>query len=148
MAKSKPRKPRPSGGGRPKMPPGMGGAGGAGGGMGGLDMNAMLSQVQQMQADMAATQESLGDEVVEVTAGGGMIKVKATGHQEIVSIELEADIVDPDDIEMLQDMIVAGVNEALRAAKDLAEEKMKGVTGGLDLGGLDLGGMGLGGMLG
>lgn len=109
------------------------------------DMNAMLAQVQQMQSDLQATQEALADETVVATAGGGMVTVMANCHQEVTSIEIDPEAVDPDDVEMLQDLIVAGVNEALRMAKERADEKMGAVTGGLDLGGLGAG-LGLGSM--
>lgn len=100
------------------------------------NMQKMLQQVQKMQADLAATQASLADETVETTAGGGMITVVATGAQEIRSVTIDAAAVDPDDVEMLQDVVVAGVNEALRASRELAESKLAAVTGGLDMGSL------------
>lgn len=113
------------------------------------DMNEMLAQVQQMQADMQATQEALGEETVKATVGGGMVEVVATCNQEIVSVAIDPEAVDPEDVEMLQDLIVAGVNEALRLAKQTAEERMGSVTGGLDLGGLGSGlGLDLGGLMG
>ena len=97
-----------------------------------------------MQAQMAVTQESLADEKVEATAGGGMVRVEVNGAKELVSIEIDPEVVDPDDVEMLQDLVVAAVNEGMRRAEQLAAEKMGSVTGGLDLGKLDLGGLGLG----
>ncbi|MCC7078065.1 MAG: YbaB/EbfC family nucleoid-associated protein [Acidimicrobiia bacterium] len=113
------------------------------------DMGDMLAQVQQMQADMQATQEALGDETVEATVGGGIVKVVVTCNQEVVAVEIDPDAVDPDDVDMLQDLIVAGVNEALRLAKQTAEERMGSITGGLDLGGLGAGlGLDLGGLMG
>lgn len=99
-------------------------------------MQKMLQQVQKMQEDLAATQASLADETVEVTAGGGMITVAATGAQEIRSVTIDAAAVDPDDVEMLQDIVVAGVNEALRVSRELAESKLAAATGGLDMGSL------------
>ncbi len=99
-------------------------------------MQKMLQQVQKMQEDLAATQASLADETVEITAGGGTITVVATGAQEIRSVSIDAAAVDPDDVEMLQDIVVAGVNEALRASRELAESKLATVTGGLDMGSL------------
>jgi DNA-binding YbaB/EbfC family protein len=96
----------------------------------------LASQIQAMQQQMADTQESLGDETVEVSAGGGAVKVVMTGHQKMVSIELEADIVDPEDIDMLQDLIVSAVNQAVEASQELAAEKMESVTGGLNIPGL------------
>jgi DNA-binding YbaB/EbfC family protein len=108
-------------------------------GPGGMDMGAMMKQVQQMQADMAKAQDELKDEVVDASAGGGMVKVKMTGDLELASIEIDPDAVDPEDVEMLQDMVLAAVNEVLRAAQERANQKMGGITGGL--GGLGLPGM-------
>ena len=127
---------------RRKKPPAK--PGGAGRAPAGVDVNSMLEQVQQMQAQMAVTQESLADEKVEATAGGGMVRVEVNGAKELVSLEIDPEVVDPDDVEMLQDLIVAAVNEGMRRAEQLAAEKMGSVTGGLDLGKLDLGGLGLG----
>jgi len=106
---------------------------------GGPDMGAMMQQVQQMQADMLKAQEELKDEIVEASAGGGMIKVTISGDLELRSVEIDPDAVDPEDVEMLQDMVLAAVNEALRAAQERASNKLGGVTGGL--GGLGLPGM-------
>jgi DNA-binding YbaB/EbfC family protein len=108
-------------------------------GPGGMDMGAMMKQVQQMQADMAKAQDELKDEVVDASAGGGMVKVKMTGDLELTAIEIDPDAVDPEDVEMLQDMVLAAVNEVLRAAQERANQKMGGITGGL--GGLGLPGM-------
>jgi DNA-binding YbaB/EbfC family protein len=106
------------------------------------NMQQMLKQVQKMQAEMVAAQESLKDERVEASAGGGMVKVVATGELAIESITIDPAAVDPEDVEMLQDTVLAAVNQALSAAQDLAASKMGGVTGGL--GGPD---GGLGGLL-
>ena len=114
-------------------------------GAGGMDMGAMMKQVQKMQADMLKAQEELKDEVVEASAGGGMIKVTMSGDLELRSVEIDPDAVDPEDVEMLQDMVMAAINEALRAAQEAANNKMGGVTGGLGGGG-GLGGLGLPGM--
>lgn len=100
------------------------------------NMNRMMKQVQKMQADMARVQEELGEKTVEATAGGGMVTVVANGHQDIVSISIEPDAVDPDDVEMLEDLVLAAVNEAVRAARDLAADEMGKVTGGLNIPGL------------
>jgi nucleoid-associated protein EbfC len=116
------------------------------GGMGGMDMGAILKQAQQMQADMAKAQEELKDEIVDASAGGGMVKVKVSGDLVLQSIEIDPDAVDPEDVEMLQDMVMAAINEGLRAAQERAESKMGGVTGGLGGGGGGLGGLGLPGM--
>ncbi|MBX7161098.1 MAG: YbaB/EbfC family nucleoid-associated protein [Acidimicrobiia bacterium] len=107
-------------------------------------MQQMLAQVQQMQEDMQAAQEELADTEVEATAGGGMVSVVVNGRQEVLRVTIEPEAVDPDDVEMLQDLVVAGVNEALRKAKDIADERLGGATAGLDLGGMGdlLGGLG------
>jgi DNA-binding YbaB/EbfC family protein len=111
-------------------------------GPGGLDMGALMKQAQQMQADMAKAQEELKDEVVEASAGGGMVKVKVSGDLAVREIVIDPDAVDPEDVEMLQDMVLAAVNEGIRAAQERAEAKMGGITGGLGgAGGLGLPGM-------
>ena len=102
------------------------------------NMANMLKQVQKMQADMAEAQESLKNEIVEASAGGGMVTVKMTGDLELKELTIAPDAVDPEDVEMLQDMIQAAVNEAVRAAQELAASKMGGLTGGMDLGSLGL----------
>jgi nucleoid-associated protein EbfC len=111
------------------MRPAVGGAGGAGGGN-------MLSQLQKLQEEMAKTQEKLGDETVEVTVGGGMVTAVMNGHQKLVSISIAKDAVDPDDVEMLQDLIVAAINEAIEKSQGLAADRMSALTGGLSLPGL------------
>src|SRR3974390_2343992 len=106
------------------------------------NMQQMLKQVQKMQADMVAAQESLKDEVVDAPAGGGMVKVQVSGDLVVKSIEIDPEAVDPEDVEMLCDMVLAAVNEALRAAQELAAARIGNVTGGLGgLGGLGLPGM-------
>ena len=102
------------------------------------NMNKMLQQVQKMQQDMVAAQEQLKNETVEASAGGGMVKVVVSGDLEVKSITIDAAAIDPDDAELLQDMVLAAVNEGLRSAQELAANKMGGLTGGLDLGGLGL----------
>jgi DNA-binding YbaB/EbfC family protein len=103
------------------------------------NMNQMLKQVQKMQEDMMAAQESLKDEVVEASAGGGMVTAEVTGDLHVKSIRIDPQAVDPDDLELLQDMVLAAVNEALRAAQELASSKLGGIAGGL--GGLGLPGL-------
>jgi DNA-binding YbaB/EbfC family protein len=115
-----------------------------GGRPGGLDMNALLRQAQQMQAEMAKAQEQLAEEEVEASAGGGMVKVRMSGDLRLKGIDISAEAIDPDDPEMLADMVTAAVNEALRAAQELAASKMGGITGGL--GGLGIPGPGGGGL--
>jgi nucleoid-associated protein EbfC len=105
------------------------------------NMNKMLKQVQQMQADMAQAQEQLKHEVVEASAGGGMVTVKVTGDLEVKEIRIDPDAVDPEDVELLQDMVLAATNEGIRSAQELANRKLGGLTGGLDLGGLGLPGL-------
>ncbi|HVW17719.1 MAG TPA: YbaB/EbfC family nucleoid-associated protein [Solirubrobacteraceae bacterium] len=98
----------------------------------------MLKQVQKMQADMLAAQEQLKSETVQASAGGGMVTVTMTGDLVLKELRIDPDAIDPDDAEMLQDMVQAAVNEGIRAAQELAASKMGGLTGGLDLGGLGL----------
>src|SRR5581483_2107049 len=95
------------------------------------NMQQMLRQVQKMQQDMEAAQESLKDEEVEAAAGGGMVVVKVSGDLVVKDVRIDPEAVDPDDVELLQDMILAATNEALRAAQDLAAKKLGAVTGGL-----------------
>ena len=110
--------------------------------MGQPNMNAMLKQVQKMQADMAKAQEELKNEVVEASSGGGMVTVKVSGDLEVREVRIDPEAVDPDDAELLQDMVLAAVNEALRAAQELAASKLIAATGGLGGPG-GLGGLGL-----
>jgi DNA-binding YbaB/EbfC family protein len=102
------------------------------------NMNKMMKQVQKMQADMMAAQEALAKETVTSSAGGGMVTVTVTGDLVLKDITIDPDAIDPEDPELLQDMVMAAVNEALRQAQELAATKMGGLTGGLDLGGLGL----------
>jgi nucleoid-associated protein EbfC len=101
------------------------------GGPGGFDVNALMKQAQKMQDEMLQAQESLKDEVVEASAGGGMVKVKMGGDLTLREIVIDPEAVDPEDVEMLAEMVQAAVNEGLRAAQALAESKMGGITGGL-----------------
>ena len=102
------------------------------------DMSQMMKQVQQMQAEMLKAQEDLKKEVVEATAGGGMVTAKVSGALELRELRIDPQAIDPDDVELLQDMVQAAVNEALRSAQELASRKMGAAAGGL--GGLgDLG---------
>src|SRR5437588_2199652 len=103
------------------------------------NMQQMLKQVQKMQEDMMAAQESLKDEVVEASAGGGMVTVEVTGDLRVKSVKIDPQAVDPEDVELLQDMVLAAVTEAMRAAQELASSKLGGITGGL--GGLGLPGL-------
>jgi DNA-binding YbaB/EbfC family protein len=102
-------------------------------------MQQLLKQAQKLQQDMMAAQDSLKDEVVSASAGGGMVTVEVTGDLHIKSITIDPQAVDPEDVELLQDMVLAAVNEALRSAQELAASKLGGLAGGL--GGLGLPGM-------
>ena len=96
----------------------------------------LMKQAQQMQAKMAKMQEEVGKRTVEASAGGGMVKVVANGKQEVLELVLEPEVVDPEDIEMLQDLVLAAVNEALRKAQAMMTEEMSKLTGGLKIPGL------------
>jgi nucleoid-associated protein EbfC len=102
------------------------------------NMQNMMRQVQKMQQDMAAAQEQLKHEEVEASAGGGMVTVKVSGDLVVKSVTINPDAIDPDDPELLQDMVLAATNEALRAAQELQSSKLGGLTGGMDLGSLGL----------
>jgi DNA-binding YbaB/EbfC family protein len=104
-----------------------------------MDMNKMLQQVQQMQEEMAKAQDELAKEVVEASVGGGMVKVKASGAGEIVEITILPEVIDPNDPEGLADLVLAGVNQALKNAQDLMQSKLGGAMG--DLKGLGLPGL-------
>jgi DNA-binding YbaB/EbfC family protein len=119
-----------------------GGPGGMGG-PGGLDLGSMMKQLQQVQAEMAEAQEKLKDEVVEASAGGGMVKVRMSGDLRLLGIEIDPEAIDPEEPELLQDMVTAAVNEAIRSAQELATNKLGGIAGGA-LGGA--GGLGLPGL--
>ena len=110
------------------------------------NMQQMLQQVQRLQQEMIAAQEQLKDEVVEASAGGGMVTVKISGDLVIKEIRIDPDAVDPEDVEMLQDTVVAAVNQAIDQAQQLAASKMGGIAGGLGGPGGPLGGLGLPGM--
>lgn len=95
------------------------------------NMQQLLAQAQKMQQEMIAAQESLKDEVVEASAGGGMVTVQVSGDLTIKSIKIDPEAVDPEDVELLQDMVMAAVNEGLRSAQELAASKLGGIAGGL-----------------
>jgi DNA-binding YbaB/EbfC family protein len=105
-----------------------------------FDMNKLMKQAQEMQSQMAQMQEEAANEIVEASAGGGMVTVKATGGGEIVSIAIDPRAIDPDDPEMLADLVLAAVNEALRSGRALMESKLQGMIPG-GLGGLGLPGL-------
>ena len=106
------------------------------GGMGGMNQAAMMKQVQKMQQDMIRMQEEMEAKTYTATAGGGMVKAEVSGKNELVNLEINPEAVDPDDMEMLQDMVIAAVNEALRAAETEKNNNMSRMAGGLNLGGL------------
>jgi DNA-binding YbaB/EbfC family protein len=105
----------------------------------GMDFNKLMKQAAQMQEQLAQAQEEAATQVVEASAGGGMVTVKATGSGELTEVKIKPEAIDPDDPEVLEDMVLAAVNEALRSATSLMESKMSGLMGGL--GGLGLPGM-------
>ncbi len=100
------------------------------------NMGQMMKQVQKMQKQIQQLQEELEERTVEATAGGGVVRVVVNGRQEVVSVELEPEVVDPDDVEMLQDLVIAATNEALRNAQDMVNKEMAKITGGLNIPGL------------
>jgi len=103
---------------------------------GGMNQAAMMKQAQKMQQEMLRMQEEMENKTWSATAGGGMVTATVNGKHEVVALEINPEAVDPDDVEMLQDMIIAAVNEAMRAADAEAANNMSRLTGGLNLGGL------------
>ncbi|MGI6586420.1 MAG: YbaB/EbfC family nucleoid-associated protein [Gracilibacteraceae bacterium] len=101
-------------------------------GMGG-NMNNMMKQVQKMQREMAKLQEEVEQRTVEASSGGGAVKVVANGKKEIISITIKPEVIDPDDAEMLQDLVVAAINEAMRQADEMISKEMSKITGGLNI---------------
>ena len=110
--------------------------GGFPGMMGGGNMQQLARQAQKLQQQISKVQEELEAREFEASAGGGMVTVKVTGKKELVALEIKPEAVDPDDVEMLQDMVMAAVNEALRTASDTMEREMGKLTGGLNMPGL------------
>ena len=113
---------------RANIPKGMGG--------GPQNMNAMIRQAQKMQEDMEALQAELDEREYDISAGGGVVNVKISGKKEILAIDIKPEIVDPDDIETLSDILVAAVNEAIKRVEDTNSEEMSKVTGGMSMPGL------------
>ena len=111
-----------------RLPQGMGG--------GPNNMQAMIKQAQKMQEDMAAMQEELKTREYEVSAGGGVVNVKINGEKEILSVKISPEVVDPDDVETLEDLIVAGVNEAIKKVEADAAAEMSKLTGGMNIPGM------------
>ncbi|WP_428912463.1 YbaB/EbfC family nucleoid-associated protein [Niallia sp. Krafla_26] len=104
------------------------------GGMG--NMQKMMKQMQKMQKDMAKAQEELGEQKIEGTAGGGMVTVVVTGHKQVVDVIIKEEVVDPEDVEMLQDLVLAATNDALKKADELTEQTMGQFTKGMNLPGM------------
>lgn len=100
------------------------------------NMNKLMKQVQKMQKDMEKLQDELMEKTVEATAGGGVVKAVANGKKQLVSIELDPEIVDPEDIDMLQDLILAASNEALQKAEEMVAKEMSKLTGGMNIPGM------------
>ncbi len=99
-------------------------------------MQSLMRQVQKMQKKMAKLQEELGEKTVKATVGGGMVTAVVNGRQELVSIKIDPEVVNPEDVEMLEDLVVAAVNEALRRSQEMVQEEMAKITGGLKIPGL------------
>ncbi|MBU4001475.1 MAG: YbaB/EbfC family nucleoid-associated protein [Proteobacteria bacterium] len=99
-------------------------------------MGGMMKQAQKLQAEMMKLQEELGERTMEASAGGGMVKVVANGKQQVVSIRIEKEVVDPEDVDMLQDLILAAVNDALAKSQEMVSSEMGKLTGGLNIPGL------------
>jgi DNA-binding YbaB/EbfC family protein len=114
------------------MPGGFGGGMPGGGMPGGMGGN-LMAQVRKMQEEMEKTQAALAEELITGSAGGGMVEVDMDGHQSVKAVRLKPEVVDPEDVEMLQDLLLAAINDASEKAKTLAEERMGDVTGGLGL---------------
>lgn len=106
------------------------------GGFGGGNMGQMMKQVQQMQKKMEATQKEIEETTVTASAGGGMVEVEANGKKEILSIKIDPEAVDPEDVEMLQDLVLTAVNDAIKQVEQLSEDKMGKITGGMSLPGM------------
>jgi DNA-binding YbaB/EbfC family protein len=105
------------------------------------NVNKMMQQVQQMQQEMQQAQEELARETVTASAGGGAVKATMTGNLELVELQIDPEVLDPEDVEMLQDMVLAAVNEALTRSQEMASKRLGGITGGLGDLGLNLPGM-------
>jgi len=110
--------------------------GGGGSGLPGGAKGGLAGQLQAMQQQMLEAQEALADKTVEVSSGGGAVTVVITGHQKLQSISIDPEVVDPEDVEMLQDLIIAAINEAVEASQNLAADEMGSITGGLNIPGL------------
>lgn len=114
----------------------LGGGGSSGFDAPGGSKGGLANKLQEMQQQMLEAQEALGEKTVEISSGGGAVIVVMTGHQKVESIKIDPEVIDPDDVEMLQDLIVAAINEAVEASQNLAAEEMGSITGGLNIPGL------------
>lgn len=101
------------------------------GGMGGMNMNNLMKQAQKMQKQMAEAQEALAEKTLEMTSGGGAVKIVISGKKEVQEIKINPEVVDPDDVEMLEDLILSAVNEAIRQADEMVNNEMAKITGGM-----------------
>lgn len=104
--------------------------------MAGMNMQEMMKQARKMQEQLAQAQESMKDVTIDASAGGGMVKATVNGDLELVSIQIDSDALDPEDVDLLQDMIVAAVNEAIRGVSEVASKQMSSITGGLNIPGM------------
>ena len=104
--------------------------------MAGVNMQEMMKQARKMQEQLAQAQENMKDVTVDASAGGGMVKATVNGDLELVSIQIDPDALDPEDVDLLQDMIVAAVNEAIRGVSEVASKQMSSITGGLNIPGM------------
>ena len=104
--------------------------------MAGMNMQEMMKQARKMQEQLAQAQESMKDVTIDASAGGGMVKATVNGDLELVSIQIDPDALDPEDVDLLQDMIVAAVNEAIRGVSEVASKQMSSITDGLDIPGM------------
>ena len=104
--------------------------------MAGINMQEMMKQARKMQEQLAQAQESMKDVTIDASAGGGMVKATVNGDLELVSIQIDPDALDPEDVDLLQDMIVAAVNEAIRGVSEVASKQMSSITGGLNIPGM------------
>jgi len=109
---------------------------GFGGMPGGFNMNQMMKQAQKMQKQMAEMQEGLADKTLEVSSGGGAVKVTINGEKQILDLQISPEVVDPDDVEMLQDLVITAVNEAIRQMDEATASQMSKITGGMNLPGM------------
>ena len=101
-----------------------------------MNMQQMMKQARKMQEQLAAAQETIAQSTVDASAGGGMVKVTVSGDMQVTSLKIDPEAIDPEDVEMLQDMVIAAVNEAMRGVGELANRQMGAVTGGLNIPGM------------